>query len=306
MNSDLSSGDRPNSSTRPKRPLGEMKAILLGSGDRRPHILAEVGRLRAEIENVVEIVAEDFRYQLDLSQTEADLAIVFGGDGSVLRAAQQFGDRQIPVLGVNVGKLGFLADLLPENLVPALRQIQKGEHEIVNHLMVRCEILRDGKVIASELGLNEVAIMGGPPFSMQHIDLYVDAEYATSYSCDGLIISTPVGSTAHNLSAGGPIVRKDLQAFVISPISPHTLTVRPIVDKADRVYELVVRQPNDSTSAVIDGRTISVLNSADRVRVRRADAIFQMIRAPRHTYYRTLREKLGWSGGLTDVGNEET
>ena len=143
--------------------------------------------------------------------------------------------------------------------------------------------------------------MSGPPFALQQIDLYVDAEFATSYSCDGLIISTPVGSTAHSLSAGGPIVRKDLRVFVISPLSPHTLTVRPVVDSANRVYEIVVRNPNASTHALVDGQSICSLTVHERVRVIQADPTFQMIQIQGQSYYRTLREKLGWGGAIRDA-----
>ena len=162
--------------------------------------------------------------------------------------------------------------------------------------MIRCQVFRGDEMVADEIGLNEVAILGGPPFDIQKIDLFVDQKHATSYMCDGLIISTPVGSTAHSLSAGGPILRKNLQAFVISPISPHTLTVRPVVDTADRVYEIVVSQPNDSTCVVLDGRPLSQLTSQDRVVIFRAKSVFQMIEISGNDYYSTLREKLGWNG----------
>ncbi|MGB1928447.1 MAG: NAD(+)/NADH kinase [Mariniblastus sp.] len=272
------------------------KAFLLGSGDRRPKILAEVERLRPEIESYVEIVGEDFSYQGDLSHVSADIAIVFGGDGSILRAARQMGERQIPVLGVNLGKLGFLADIHPDQLKSALQSIGEQKYELIDHLMIRCQVFRGDEMVADEIGLNEVAILGGPPFDIQKIDLFVDQKHATSYMCDGLIISTPVGSTAHSLSAGGPILRKNLQAFVISPISPHTLTVRPVVDTADRVYEIVVSQPNDSTCVVLDGRPLSQLTSQDRVVIFRAKSVFQMIEISGNDYYSTLREKLGWNG----------
>jgi NAD+ kinase len=121
---------------------------------------------------------------------------------------------------------------------------------------------------------------------------------ATTYSCDGLIVSTPVGSTAHSLSAGGPILRKDLQAFVILPISPHTLTNRPVVDTAQRQYELSVPRPHEGTTLVVDGQVICTLSADDRVQVRRADATFKLVEVPGRGYYRTLREKLGWGGGL--------
>ena len=273
-----------------------VKAILLGSGDRRPRILSEIERLRPMISSVVDIVCEDFAYNEDIALCAADIAIVLGGDGSILRAAKQMGASQIPVLGLNLGKLGFLADIHPDSVVEALKCVVSGKYKLVDHLMIRCQILKDDKVIADEIGLNEVSILGGPPFDIQKIDLYVDDELATSYYCDGLIISTPIGSTAHNLSAGGPILRKNLQAFVISPISPHTLTVRPVVDTADRVYEIVVSKPNDSTCAVLDGQVLSPLTADNRLRIQKADHVFQMIQVAGNSYYRTLREKLGWSG----------
>jgi len=273
-----------------------IKVILLGSGDRRPKILDEAKRIRPLISELVKIVDEDFTYDADMSKCEADIAIVLGGDGSILRAAKQMGPHQIPVLGLNLGKLGFLADIHPGSIVQAIQSIIDEKHKLVDHLMIRCQVFRDDKLVADEIGLNETAILGGPPFDIQQIDLYVDDELATSYYCDGLIISTPIGSTAHNLSAGGPILRKNLQAFVVSPISPHTLTVRPVVDTADRVYEIVVRKPNDSTCVVLDGQVLSQLSSKDRVRICRADSVFQMIQVAGNSYYRTLREKLGWSG----------
>ena len=279
------------------------KAILLGSGDRRPLLLTQADILRPLIEDRFEIVCEDFDYSKDLANVVADLAIVIGGDGSILRSAKQMGENQIPVLGINLGKLGFLADIQPESLVPALKCVVEGRYETIDHLMMRCQVIRDEKVIADNLGLNEAAILGGPPFEIQRIDLYVDGEMATSYSCDGLIISTPVGSTAHNLSAGGPILRKNLEAFVISPISPHTLTVRPVVDRADRVYEVVVARPNDSTCIVLDGQVITQLTQTDRVRIVRADSVFQLIQIQGHHYYRTLREKLGWGGRIANKHN---
>ncbi|MEM7782314.1 MAG: NAD(+)/NADH kinase [Planctomycetota bacterium] len=276
--------------------MAKPKVVLLGSGDRRPRIIKQVSQIRPTIESYCEIVSEDFDYVDDLSNCLADFAIVLGGDGSILRAAKQMGQKQIPVLGVNLGKLGFLADVNPKFVDDALRCISNRQHRLVSHLMIRCELFRNDEIIADEIGLNEIAILGGPPFEIQQIDVYVDDEMATSYFCDGLIISTPIGSTAHNLSAGGPILRKNLQAFVISPISPHTLTVRPVVDTADRVYELVVAKPNQSTSLVLDGQLISALGPSDRVRIRRAEPVFQMIQVAGNSYYRTLREKLGWSG----------
>jgi NAD+ kinase len=272
-----------------------LRAVLLGSTGRRSDLRPAIKKLRPLIEQHVKVVAEDLSGERDLGAVEADLAIVLGGDGSILRAGRQMGQRQLPVLGVNLGRLGFLADIQPEDLEAAFRSVHAGNFKLVDHIMLRCELFSaSGKLLASELGLNELAILGGPPFSIQEIDLYVDGELAASYTCDGLIISTPVGSTAHNLSAGGPIVRKDLAAVVISAISPHTLTVRPVVDTAERVYELVVRRPNASTAAVVDGKVLGAVTAENRLRVSRAEPVFRMIEIAGHSYYQTLRSKLGW------------
>jgi NAD+ kinase len=274
-----------------------LRSLLLGSGD-RPNLLAEAERLRPVIDQHLDVVLADFHYREDLSPVAADLAVVLGGDGSILRAALQMRERQIPILGVNLGKLGFLASVSPDDLPAVLPQVTCGEARVVEHLMFRCTILRDGAPVAETLGLNEVAIFVGPPFAMLNANLYVDAELATTYACDGLIISTPVGSTAHSLSAGGPILRKTLAAFVISPICPHTLTVRPVVDTADRVYEVVVPQPGEGTTVVVDGRPLWKLAANDRVRVVRAEPTFKLLECRGQSYYRTLRDKLGWAGHL--------
>jgi len=272
------------------------RVALIGSGDRRPRSIQQADSLRPRIEKHVEVVGENFDFSKSPSAMGADFAIVLGGDGSILRSAKRMKDDQIPVLGVNLGKLGFLADISPDAIESALESIDREEFKLVDHLMMRVEVWRGDEIIAQDTGLNEVAILGGPPFQIQQIGLCVDGQKATSYSCDGLIISTPVGSTAHNLSAGGPILRKDLHAFVISPISPHTLTTRPVVDSADRVYELVATKPNASACVVLDGQMMSQLQANDRVRVFRAESIFQLIEVSGNNYYLTLREKLGWRG----------
>jgi NAD+ kinase len=278
-----------------------LRAFVLGFGG-RPNVVEEAHRLRPIIEQHVDVVAFDLAGKVDLSRLDADLAIVLGGDGSILRAAHQMGERQVPVLAVNLGRLGFLADLAPTELAGVLHDFTLGKLKVVEHLMFDCQVIAAGQVKSQKLGLNEVAVHGGSPFSIVNIDLYVDSELVTTYSCDGLILATPVGSTAHSLSAGGPILRKSMQAFVISPISPHTLTNRPVVDTADHVYELVVPKPTLATSLVVDGVVICTLTADDRVRVQRAEPRFKLVTAPGHSYYRTLREKLGWSGRL-QVGN---
>jgi NAD+ kinase len=271
------------------------RVVLLGSRE-SAIVESEVQRLAPLIAQHAEVVLCDLDMREGLETIEADLAIVFGGDGSILRAAHQMGYRQLPVVGCNLGRLGFLADFSVDELLTVLPDICSGKYAVIEHLMFECRVFREGKVHCEQLGLNETAVFGGPPFRMLDIQFYVDAEPVTTYSCDGLIVATPVGSTAHSLSSGGPILRKDLQAFVISPISPHTLTNRPVVDSADRVYELSVARPNEGTSVVVDGQVLCRLQSQDRVRIVRAAPRFKLVEVAGHGYYRTLREKLGWGG----------
>lgn len=281
------------SSERPTR----LRTVLLGAGD-RPLVRETVERLRPAIAEHLELVGVDLESTADIAALQAEFAIVFGGDGSIIRAVRQMGYRQLPVLGVNLGKLGFLADLSPEELTRVLPELAAGRFRVIRHLMFECRVERADGTVVEQLGLNDVVLHAGPPFTLLSIHLYVDAELATTYSCDGLIIATPVGSTAHSLSSGGPILRKDLQAFVISPISPHTLTNRPVVDSSERVFELVVPSPNEGTAVVVDGRLLTGLQAGDRVRIERAKPSFELVQVAGHTYYRTLREKLGWGGHL--------
>jgi NAD+ kinase len=271
--------------------------IILADGS-RTEMRNAVERWRPTIARYLTITAISLDSNSDLSGSNAELAIVLGGDGSILRAAHQMGYRQLPVLGVNLGRLGFLAALQPSQLDQVLPEIAAGRHRISEHLMFECTATRDGIPQYHALGLNEATVLAGPPFAMVEIELYVDGELATTYSCDGLIVSTPIGSTAHSLSAGGPILRNNMQALAIVPISPHTLTHRPVVDSADRVFELVVPRPHAGTSLVVDGRVLGTLEPADRVRIVRSEARFQMVEVRGQGYYRTLHEKLGWGGQI--------
>jgi NAD+ kinase len=274
-----------------------LKLLLLAAGERR-ELMAQAERLLPLIGAHADVQLRDLSLGVDLAHLAFDLAVIVGGDGSILRAAHQMGRQQRPVIGVNLGKLGFLADLLPDEFIAQLPLICSGRLPVIDHLMYECRVFRDERMIHEQMGLNEVAVLAGPPFAILEVDLYVDAELVTTYSCDGLIISTPVGSTAHSLSAGGPILRQDLQAFVISPISAHTLTNRPVVDSADRIYELVIPHPHGGTSIVADGRVLCEVEPGDRIRVERSEARFQLVDLPGHSYYNTLREKLGWGGRL--------
>ena len=280
--------------------LGERetpRVAILGAPN-RDRVRTELERLRPVIAANAEIVVEDLDFAHDFQTTDQDLVIVLGGDGSILQSARQMGEKQTPVLGINCGNLGFLAALSPDDFINAWPSVCCGGFDVVDHLMLDARLIRGGEEIRQQLALNEIAILGGPPYTILDIDLYADGYLATRYRCDGLIVATPVGSTAHNLSAGGPILRRNLDAMVISPISPHTLTYRPLVDSGDTKLELAVNEPLESTSVVADGRIIDSLQQGDRVKIQRAPSSFRMLSVPGQNDYRTLRDKLGWGGSV--------
>lgn len=290
---------------RPEHPAARgLRVVIVGPGE-LPAVEAEAARLRDRLaraghEATLRLAPRSEwgvgRFHPD--GAPADLVVVLGGDGSILRTARWMGYEQVPVLGFNLGTLGFLADFSIAEVETVLQDVASGAFRLIDHLMFETEVIRVGATLHRELGLNETSLLAGPPFSMIELCLYVDGDFATTYRCDGLIVSTPVGSTAYNLSAGGPIVRKDLDAFVFTPLSPHTLTNRTVVDSASRSYELLVPAPNEGSACVVDGRVVTGLMAGDRVRVRRAAPRFTLVETQNHGYYRTLRDKLHWGGGI--------
>jgi len=278
-------------------PNGSLRLIILAR-DQSPRVqdawreLSEFLKTQERTEVVAAAVTED----LQLHGLDADLVVVLGGDGAILRACRQLGKEQLPILGINLGRLGFLADLSPDEFREKFSQIRAGEFRVVEHLMFECQIHHADGTIDTHLGLNETAIQAAGSLQMLEIQLEINDELVTTYSCDGLMVSTPVGSTAHNLSAGGPILRQGLQAFVITPICPHTLTNRPLVDDANHVYRMSVHNAPDGVAIVIDGQIKLPLQQGDVVEVRKADVSFKLAKVPGTSYYKVLHRKLGWGG----------
>jgi NAD+ kinase len=271
-----------------------MRIFVLGNGT-RAGVKEEAAKLLPFLEKHCEIVAFDLNQEKELCAA-ADVALVLGGDGAILRAARQMSYCQVPVLGINLGKLGFLADLSPDELRACLPQVVAGNYRVTHHLMYECEV-RAPETSRTCLGLNEVVVRSGPPFRLLDFDLLVDGEQVSAISGDGLIISTPVGSTAHNLSAGGPILGQELDAFVLTPICPHSLTSRPVVESAARAYTILMRQGSCGAELILDGQEVLALTAEHRVTVRKAPVSFGLVKVPDHSYYQTLRNKLRWGAG---------
>ena len=224
-----------------------------------------------------------------------DLLIVLGGDGTLLAAARAAAPRRVPILAVNLGGLGFLTAFAEAELYPALEQVLAGRHEIIERAMLCAETLRDGKSAERQVALNEAVINKGTLSRMIYLDMHIDGAFVCRYRADGIIISTPTGSTAYSLSAGGPIVHPSVAAFVITPICPHTLSDRPLVVPDSAQVEVRFEGAAELVHLTLDGQVEMELQAGDRVRVVKAEEPLKLIRAPQKNFYEVLRNKLKWA-----------
>jgi len=274
-----------------------VKLLVLGNAQKQG-VREAADRLLPFLRQHCEIVLVDLLQATDLTEIPAaDLALVLGGDGAILRAARQMAYRQVPVLGVNLGRLGFLADLDPDEFRTCFPHVLRGEYRVTQHLMFECLVEAAESERAGErvfLGLNEVVVHSLPPFHMLDLHLEADGDAVARFFGDGLILSTAVGSTAHSLSAGGPILSQELAAFVITPICPHTLTYRPVVDSADKVYTITLGAASEKAALIVDGQETVPVESGQRVVVRRAPVAFRLVKVPGRSFFQALRGKLHW------------
>ena len=223
----------------------------------------------------------------------ADLIIVLGGDGTLLSAARVVAGRDIPLFAVNLGHLGFLTSIQVDDLYPALEQVLRGEQRIGKRAMLDCELLRDGKTIATYCALNDVVITKSELARMIDLDTWVGDHFVAAYKADGLIIATPTGSTAYSLSAGGPVIFPSVAAFCITPICPHMLTNRPVIVPDNRIIK-ILNHGTEGTFLTIDGQVGEPLRPGDYVICRSSPNAIQLIRPPRALFFDVLREKLKW------------
>ncbi len=223
-----------------------------------------------------------------------DLIIVLGGDGTLISVARRVGHRDVPILGINLGRLGFLTEVTQEELPEMLDRLVAGEYETSDRMMLDASIRRNGEVIGSYTVLNDVVINKGALARIIDMATSVDGRYLSTYKADGLIISTPTGSTGYNLAAGGPIIFPEINSLVISPICPHMLTNRPIVVWSKSVIEIEVKFENDVVFFTADGQVGRKLLPGDIVEVRRSEARTKLVTSPSKDYFAILRTKLSW------------
>ncbi|MET3999610.1 MULTISPECIES: NAD(+) kinase [unclassified Marinobacterium] len=225
-----------------------------------------------------------------------DLAIVVGGDGSLLGAARSLAQSKIPVLGINRGNLGFLTDIPPQDFEDKLIQVLSGRYTVDSRFLLDVEIKRNGEPIAEMTALNDCVIHPGKATRMIQFELYIEGQFVYTQRSDGLIVSTPTGSTAYALSAGGPIMHPKIDALVLVPMFPHTLSSRPIVVDGNSELKMVISEDNKTYPAIsCDGQLNLSLAPGDSITIRKKSQKLKLLHPQDYDFYRTCREKLGWS-----------
>ena len=247
----------------------------------------------------VELTGVSDRGSKTIDPGDADLLVILGGDGAILSTATRLSGHQVPCVGLRLGRFGFLAELEPSTCNADLERLLAGEGRVVERFLLRCEVWRGDQGQPPELALNDAVIAARTAARMLNLDLLVDDEPVATYSGDGLIISTPVGSTAYSLAAGGPVVEPGSRSILVTPLAPHTLASRPLVLDAER--RLTIRpayRQQRSASLVLDGQRMVPLSIDHEVRVRRAERPLRLVSIVNRSFFQTLREKFRWGGSV--------
>jgi NAD+ kinase len=230
----------------------------------------------------------------DRLASEVDLILVLGGDGTMIATARMLDNARVPVIGVNYGGLGYLAEFPIEEMMPALEAILAGQYEVQPRLMLSVELRRGDEVVTRNRVLNDVVINKSALARIIEIEAYLNNQFVNLFRADGLIVATPTGSTAYNLSAGGPIIFPSMNAIVITPICPFTLSNRPIVVPDDSVIEVRLITEKEEVALTLDGQVGFDLQSRDRVVIRKSNTAFNLVQPPNRNYFEVLRNKLKW------------
>ena len=245
-------------------------------------------RIEHETGCVIEVVPE-----AELPQ-KVDLILVLGGDGTMIATARMLGDCEVPVIGVNYGGLGYLAEFRIEELFTALESILAGDYKLEKRVMLAVEVRRGNELVTSNRVLNDVVMNKSALARIIQIETYLNDQFVNSFRADGLIVSTPTGSTAYNLSAGGPIIFPTMNAVVITPICPFTLSNRPIVVPDDSVIEIRLMTEKEDVALTLDGQVGFPIQARDRVIIRKSNTTFNLVQPKNRNYFDLLRDKLRW------------
>ncbi len=275
--------------------MGKPSVVIVGDR-RRKGVKEGVEAHLPTLRKLVTIAAVDLDGNEDLAHTQADLCLVFGGDGSILHVARRLGSNPVPVLGVNYGRFGFLADLAPDELDAGIQRWLAGDFLVGERARMSIMQTRHGVEIGRWLALNDVVFGREDIGGMVDVDVEISGDDAVSYAGDGLILATPTGSSAHALAAGGPLLDPTVDAMVMVPIAPHSLATRPVVLSGRQRIEVTTSRVRGPVRFTVDGGPSSALTVGCTVAVELSDAPLRMIRVCGGPFFETLRDKLGWRG----------
>jgi NAD+ kinase len=234
----------------------------------------------------------DLGIDFNMIPQHADVIFVLGGDGTLLGIARQFAPYSIPILGINVGNMGFLSEAEPNDLEETIDKVIQGQYFIQNRMMLEAQVLRDGKLLKQFIALNEVGIAKGAFSRMIEVFMYMEDKFLASYKGDGLIIATPTGSTAYSLSAGGPIVSPDIDLMLLTPICPHSLNMRPMVVSAQNTIRTKIQATHNDIGITIDGQLGFKLELDDVIILSKSKHHAKLIRWPEYNFFEVVRRKL--------------
>jgi NAD+ kinase len=280
--------------------------VILFVNYRKPRVREVLDEVRALVEHHGTLIDEcDAEADIPETAKKADLFVVLGGDGTIIGQARKCAGMRTPMVGVNLGRLGFLAEFDLDAFRHHASELISGDDlQVENRLMLDVKVHRDGELVHDEICLNDCVVTAGPPFRMIEIGIAVDRENGPTLTGDGVIVTSPTGSTAYSLSAGGPIVSPGLEAMAITPIAAHSLAFRPIVVNADSHIELLMTDVNRiedtkggcaGTTLVLDGQVMHPLVGGERISITRSACALSLVRNPRMNYWRTLVQKLHWA-----------
>lgn len=280
---------------------GQRRVFLLGSPD-KPEAVAALNTLEKFAATRCRVVGSALGFDGQPAvQAGADRIIVVGGDGTLIGVARSLGTRQIPLIGVNVGKLGFLAEFSVEQLSRDFDQVLGDDELVGRRAVLETCVHHDGVAQEPRPAINDCVIQAGPPFRLIHLGISINGDHLTDVGGDGLIVCTPSGSTGHNLSAGGPILQPGVDAIVLTPMNAHSLTHKPLVIERDSVIDIIARHVNEGTTAIIDGQVSFALHHDDWINIRRFNTDCLLVRNPRQAPWHKLVTKLHW--GQAPVGD---
>ncbi|MBI4833742.1 MAG: NAD(+)/NADH kinase [Planctomycetes bacterium] len=279
----------------PKNKMSNKTVILTGNW-KKPETKRLINSLRQWLSKKACRVEVDLNNRLSLSSKKADLVVVFGGDGSILSAARRLGENPVPVIGVNLGKLGFMAGYSPQELKRSFSRILSGNYRQSSRMMIACEVIKPGGKRKSFIALNEIIVSREASSRMLYLKLSINKNHLATFGADGLIVSTPAGSTAHSLAAGGPVIHPAVRGFILTPVCAHTLAMRPLVIPAEDAVSIGFLGESKKIVLTVDGQIFVALSPKDKVHVSVSRRVFYLIEPLHRTFYKTLTEKMLWGG----------